>query len=93
MTVDGSDEEPVRLGDGEGDPVEEVDVGEEATFEEVHDALVEEERRRPLPHVAGHAVREELLQTQGLVPEGEATIPEISAIFRAYAFDRAKSSL
>ena len=83
----------MRLGDGEGDPVEEVDVGEEATFEEVHDALVEEERRRPLPHVAGHAVREELLQTQGLVPEGEATIPEMLVIFRAYAFDRAKSSL
>ena len=76
LTVDGPDQEPVRLGDGEGDPVEEVDVGEEAAVEEEHDALVEEESRGPPPHVARHAVREELLQTQGLVPEGEPTISE-----------------
>ena len=44
LTVDSPNDILVGLGDQERDPEEQVDVAEEATVEEVHDALVQEER-------------------------------------------------
>ena len=66
------------LGDQERDPEEQVDVAEEATVEEVHDALVQEERGWPLPHVAGDAPTEEFLQTQRFVIQRQLSISETS---------------